>query len=63
MAITAIKYVVNLSNRQVEVTNPRTGENTGGSVSPQNGRTINTWVEWCTNQQEFNQSRRIEVRL
>jgi hypothetical protein len=63
MAFTAIKFVVNLSNFRVEVSNPRTGEDTNGAVQPQGTRTINTWVEWCTNQREFNQSHRIEVRL
>jgi hypothetical protein len=63
MAFTAIKYVFNQSNRRIEVVNKRTGESTNGSVAPQDGRSINTWVEWCRDQNEFNQSHLIEVRL
>lgn len=63
MAFTAIMFVVNLSNRRVEVSNPRTGEDTQGSIPPGGTRTMKTWVEWCRNQDEFNRSHRIEVRL
>ena len=63
MSFTAIKFVVNLSSRYIEVTNPRTGENSNGSIPPQGTRNMLTWVEWCRSQLEFNQSHRIDVRL
>ena len=53
MAITAIKYVFNLAPRRVRVTNEQSGETSGDMFADQ-GRSMNTWVPWCTNVREFN---------
>jgi hypothetical protein len=63
MEITTIKFIVNLTNRPLLVSNPRTGENTDGFMPAQSTRSINTSVELCSNQHEFDQSHRIEARL